>query len=282
MKKDKLMKKMHIAGSVILLILLACIGLFTFAFFNSIRAYSEFDVDYSDLSYQELTFVRYQKIRLRRADYRYVNYRYVIYVEEYEKPLEISNISDRRLDKEKLENLHRNQTLQVYLRPSNLRDYDYEICEFACGSDMLLSLSDYVATNQSNQRVGMILCPCMIAMCIFLGVVMIVVIKIITVESDYITVMTVARDEKKVGKVRMQYVVDGNVIQVCKYIGMCSLVVNGKVVDRHTGIGEHKYLLFDEWTVDGKKYLVEAQMGYVNMRLYCNGKLVAKKFMGFG
>ena len=277
MKKDKLMKKMHIAGGVILLILLACIGLFTFAFFNSIRAYTEFDVDYSDLSYQELTFVRYQKIRIKR-----VSYRYVIHVKEYEKPLEISPTTNRGLDREKLEELNTNQTIRVYLCPSSMREYDYEICEFACGSDMVLSLSDYVTINQSNQRAGMILCPCMIAMCIFLGVVMIVVIKIITVEPDYITVMTVARDEKKVGKVRMQYVVDGNVIQVCKYIGMCSLVVNGKVVDRHTGIGEHKYLLFDKWTVDGKKYLVEAQMGYVNMRLYCNGKLVAKKFMGFG
>lgn len=277
MKADKLKKKIYIAGGVVVLVLLVYIGFLTFAFFNSFRAYSEFDMDYSDLSYQELTYVRYQKIRLRRADYRYV-----IYVEEYEKPLEISNISDRRLDKEKLENLHRNQTLQVYLRPSNLRDYDYEICEFACGSDMLLSLSDYVATNQSNQRAGMFVWPCMVVLCIFLGVALIVVIRIITVEPDYKTAMTVAPDEKKVGKVRMQYVADGNVIQVCKYIGMCALVVNGKVVDWHPGIGENKYLLFDKWTADGKKYLVEAQMGYVNMRLYYNGKLVAKKFMGFG
>ena len=41
-------------------------------------------------------------------------------------------------------------------------------------------------------------------------------------------------------------------------------------------------LNYEKQTANRGKITVEAKLGFANMRLYYNGHLVAKKFMGFG
>lgn len=253
---------------VFLVFALAIVGLFTFLFFNSFSLYAEFDVSYDDLSYAELSFCRYERIRGYKSDARYI-----VYFEEYEKPFEISTIADTRLDKEALDSLERFDKIKVYYGLSSRYDCDFEIMEMSHGQTTLLSLSDYVKTNQNNQIAGMVVCPVLILCGLIIVLWLIFSIKVAKMDPR----------TADVGRVRMEYVADGNVIRVCSRIGMYSLVINGKVVDRYIGIGGYKYLLSKRIrTENGKRILIEAQMGYVNMRLYYNGKLVAKKFMGFG
>lgn len=253
---------------VFLVFVLAFMGLFTFLFFNSISLYPEFDISYDDLSYAELSFCKYERIQGHKS-----NGRYVVYFEEYEKPFEINSIADKKLDRKALDSLKRFDKIKVYYGPSSRHDCEFEIVEMSHGQTTLLSLSDYVKTNQNNQIAGMIVSPILILCGLIIVLWLIFSIRILKMDPR----------TADVGRVRMEYVADGNVIQVCSRIGMYSLVINGKAVDRYIGIGGYKYLLSKKIkTENGKRILIEAQMGYVNMRLYYNGKLVAKKFMGFG
>jgi len=84
------------------------------------------------------------------------------------------------------------------------------------------------------------------------------------------------------GKLKIEYKENGNVVQVFNSPKVCSLVINGKVVDQYTGLVATRFSLKGEIDSDCEKITVEAKLGFVNMRLYYNGYLVAKKFMGFG
>ena len=253
--------KGFLIGLVVLFVAIG--GLFTFLFCNSFYFYSEFDIDYSDLTYEELTFDRFEKKRSGKSSTRYE-----VYFNEYDKPFEISTITNRKLDKEALKSLKEGKIIKVYYCDSSNRNYDYEICEFGSDSTVLLSLTDYVESNQDNQIAGMIVCPILMLMCAFLIFIFVRYIK--------------ALDDMGLGKIKIEYIEDGNVIRIHNSFDACSLVINDKVVDRHYGIVSDKFELKGKIKVGDKKIPVKAVMGSFNIRLYYNGKMVGKKFMGFG
>ena len=55
-------------------------------------------------------------------------------------------------------------------------------------------------------------------------------------------------------------------------------MINNEVVDQYLGVVAGLFCLKGE--IDGN--IVEAKMGFVNMKLYYNGKLIKKTFMGLG
>ena len=84
------------------------------------------------------------------------------------------------------------------------------------------------------------------------------------------------------GKIRIEYQEYDNVVQIYNSTQACSLVINGKVVDQYLGLVATRFCLKGEINSNNELITVEAKMGYINMRLYYNGRLVAKKFMGLG
>lgn len=253
--------KGFLIGLIVLFVAIG--GLFTFMFCNSFYFYSEFDLDYSDLTYDELTFDRFEKKRAYKSSTRYE-----IYFNEYEMPFEISTISNKKLDKEALKTLKEGEIIKVYYCNTSNRNYEYEICEFSSESTVILSLADYVETNQNNQIVGIIVCPILMLMSLFL----------IVLFARYIK----AIDDEGLGKIKLEYIVGDNVIRVYNSLSTCSLVINDKVVDEYCGLIGYNFILDGKVKINGRKIPVEAKMGHINIRLYCDGKLVGKKFMGFG
>lgn len=252
--------KGFLIGLIVLFVAIG--GLFTFMFCNSFYFYSEFDLDYSDLTYEELTFNRVEKKR------GYRTWRYEMYFDEYDKPFEISTITNKKLDKKALEDLMNGEIIKVYYCDTSNRNYDYEICEFSSDSTVLLSLTDYVESNQDNQIAGMIVCPILMLMCAFLIYIFVRYIKAI--------------DDEGLGKIKIEYIEDGNVIRIYNSFDACSLVINDKVVDRHYGIVSDKFELKGKIKEGDKKIPVKAVMSSFNIILYYNGKIVGKKFMGLG
>lgn len=84
------------------------------------------------------------------------------------------------------------------------------------------------------------------------------------------------------GKLRMEHKEDGNVVQIFNSPNACSLVINDEVVDQYLGLVATRFCLKGEIDSFDEKIIVEAKMGFLNMRLYYKGHLVAKKFMGLG
>lgn len=253
--------KGFLIGLIVLFVAIG--GLFTFMFLNSFYFYNEFDLDYGDLIYEELTFDRFEKKRAYKSSIRYE-----IYFNEYDKPFEISTISNKKLDKEALKSLNEGAIIKVYYCDTSNRNYDYEICEFSSESTMILSLADYVKTNQNNQIAGMIVCPILILISAFLIFIFVRYIKAI--------------DDEGLGKIKIKYIDGGNVIRVYNSFDNCTLVINDKIVDRHYGIVSDKFELKGKIKVGDKKIPVKAVMSSFNIRLYYDGKMVGKKFMGFG
>ena len=84
------------------------------------------------------------------------------------------------------------------------------------------------------------------------------------------------------GRIRIEYKENDNIIQIYNSPRACSLVINNKVVDQYLGLVATRFCLKGEINTNNELITVEAKMGYFNMRLYYNGRLVAKKFMGLG
>ena len=151
--------KKRIGMIFILLVLLLFLALFMFLFINSIYYYSYYkELEYSDVMYEELTFEKYEMIR----GGRYSSTRYEIYFYEYDEPFEVSSFVLNKFDRDALNDLGRNQKIQVYYED------DYDICQMKCGSITLLSFSDYKEENIENQALGIIISPILILMVIFL------------------------------------------------------------------------------------------------------------------
>ena len=96
---------------ILIVVFVASFGLFVFLFFNSISLYSDFDLDYSELMSDELTFNKYEKINGYKSDKTYI-----VFFNQFEKPFEISTISDKRLDKDYLDKLTKGEIIKVYYR----------------------------------------------------------------------------------------------------------------------------------------------------------------------
>ena len=86
----------------------------------------------------------------------------------------------------------------------------------------------------------------------------------------------------ELGKLRIEYRKDDNVIQIYNSPEVCSLVINNKVVDEYKGDIATRFTLKGTIEKDGKVDQIVAQMGAFYMQLLYNGVLVSKKFMAFG
>ena len=132
---------------------------FIFLFINCIISYSAYDLDYSELRCEELTFVKYEQVH-RASD--------EVYFKEYEQPFKLNSIADKKLDKAALAQIAENESVTVYYRDISFKHFEHEICEIRHGNSVLLRLSDYTQTNQSNQFAGIVLCLIIILICLFL------------------------------------------------------------------------------------------------------------------
>lgn len=84
------------------------------------------------------------------------------------------------------------------------------------------------------------------------------------------------------GRLRINYTRDDDVIQIYNSAEVCSLVINNKIADRYTGVIATRFTLQGTIERGDKLVRIVAKMGFFYMRPYYDGALVCKKFMGFG
>lgn len=249
-------KILIIITAIFLVVLVGIVVLF----FNCVHTYSEFDVDCLNFTQEKLTFHKYEN-RYNRASWFFD-----IYFKEYEQPFTVFLVTSKSV-KANLDKLQENDILKVTF----CKDFD-DICEISCNGDMIFSLSDYIKANKNNQMMGMICC-----ILAFLGFLCLTLLLIRALKP--------INDNAGLGRLRMEYVVKGNVIRIYHSVHVCSLVINDQIFDQHHGIYGSYFCLngiIGMMKAGGKTIRVEAKMGACHMRLYCNGQLVAKKFMAFG
>ena len=258
-KKEKITNK-RIRITIIVMFIISTIIIAAF-FFDCIHDYSEYSEDNLNLASEELTFEKYEERHNRGGWY------FDLYVKENEEPFRIDTITSKGLNKGNLSKLIDGDLLRI-----SISQNFGEICEISCNEVVILSASDYVKANRNNEIIGMIFLPFIFLCVLFLTWVFIRAIEPIT-------------DNEGLGKIRIEYIVKGNVIRIYHSGHVCSLVINDQIFDQHHGVfGAHFCLkgIIGMMKTGGKTIHVEAQMGVFHMRLYCNGQLVAKKFMAFG
>ena len=242
---------------------LLCTALFGFLFAQCIKSYAEFDYDYTELLCRELTLTGYEE------DYYYkTGTSYRLYFEESDEPLVINNITSKKLDKKALTVLKEGQALKVYTPQDDPND----ICELSSDSVTLLHLSDYNKVNRSNQTIGMILCPIMIAFSLGL-----LLYSVCMLKYD--------KHPGKFNEVELVYKIDGNKIRVHETFDFCTLTVNGKIIDQcRRPIGrtskQTAYHLKGTFKSEGKRIPVEAKTKRSLLLLYYDGKLVKRQYIG--
>lgn len=250
----------RIRMTIIVIFMISTIIIAAF-FFDCIRDYFEYSENNLNLVREELTYEKYEKRHNRGGWY------FDLYVKEYEEPIRIHTITSKGLDKVNLSKLAEGDLLHIaYSQKFG------EICEISCKDIMILSASDYVRVNQNDEIIGMVFLPFLFLCVLFLAWV-------------FIRAIEPNNDNEGLGRIRIEHVVKGNVIRIYHSGHVCSLVINGQVFDQHHGVyGTHFCLkgIIGMMKTDGKTIHVEARMGLYHMRLYCNGQLVAKKFMAFG
>lgn len=237
---------------------------YVFLFFNCIELYSKYDLDHSSLMHQKLTFVSYEKIRMGRNGRGYE-----IYFAEYETPFIIDNISSKKVDITALGNLSSNTIVDAYYCDSSNGKYEYELCQIGSQTNMPFSLDDYIKANQNNQIIGMITCPVMTCLALFMVWL-------------FARALVPRKTNNGLGKLRLEHRIGENVIRIYHSTHVCSLVINEKVFDQHHGVFDTHFCLKGMVKSDGKVVRIEAKMGAFYMRLYCNGKLAVTKFLAFG
>ena len=246
---------------IIIALFLVCTVIIAALIFGCIRNYPKYDEDNLDLVHEELTFEKYKRWHSRSG------WCFTFYFKEYKEPFQMNSVVSKRVDKSNLIGLTENDMLKVTF----CQNFD-DICEISCNDVMILSLSDYIKANQHNEIMGIICCLFVFLCVLFLAWVFLGAIEPNTTNAG-------------LGKIRMEYTVKGNVIRVYHSRHVCSLVINDKIFDQHHGIYGTCFCLHGRigmMKTGGKTIHVEAKMGFSHMRLYCNGQLVAKKFMLFG
>ena len=246
---------------IIIAIFLACTTIIAVFLSCCIRDYFKFDAGNLNFVHEELTFEKYEERRTRSG------WHLTLYFEEYEEPFRIFTVTSKKVNKANLRSLTENDILDVTF----CEEFD-DICGISCNEVMILSVSDYVKANQNNQIAGMICCLFAFLCVLFLTLVFIGAIEPLS-------------DNEGLGKIRIEHVVKGNVIRIYHSRHVCSLVINGQIVDQYHGVYGNNFCLkgiIGMMKAGGKMIRVEAKMGFCHMRLYCNGQLVAKKFMAFG
>lgn len=229
--------------------------------FGCIRDYTKFDEDNLTISHHELTLEQYEERHGRSGWYM------VFCFKEYEKSFSIFTVTSKAVNKENLRILAEYDALDVIF----CEEFE-DICGISCNGVEILSVSDYAKAKQNSQIIGMICC-----LCAYLCVLFLVWVFIRAIEP-------IAADDG-LGKIRMESVVKGNVIRIYHSRHMCSLAINGQIFDQHQGVYGSNYSLkgtIGTMRAGVKPIRIEAKMGVCHMRIYCNGELIAKKFMAFG
>ena len=239
-------------------------------FINCFLLYSDFNVQYHDLRYEKLTFEKYEV----KHQYKAGNI-YEIYFQEYEKPFQVSSISQGALNKQALRELDQASAVEVYYRETASPSYDFSICELKSEAIVLLSLSDYIDTNQSNQATGMIVLPILM----FCWLIITLILLPIFLPSFRKSKKKADGATTDLGYIMMEYRTKGNLIRVYNSPKTCSLVINGRTVDLYYGLLAGRFCLRGTLQLDGKEMLVEAKAGIFKMSLYLDGTCVAKSPM---
>ena len=244
---------------------------FIFLLFNCINLVQYFDVNYNDVHHRVLTFDRYE-MSVKSDNYD-------IYFYEYDEPFKISSITQKKLDKKSLTNLKQDTKLDIYYIEDISDKYDFVICEMKTDNITYLALEDYVQVNKGNQILGIVLCSFMVLDGLFL-----LWLCVYFMKKNIAYENSLESDDPKayLGELKIDYDLDGNKVQVYNQSAMCSLVINDVVVDKYLGIVGGIFTLKGEIKIADQTIIVEARMGAATMRLYCNGKCVAKKFMPLG
>ncbi len=86
----------------------------------------------------------------------------------------------------------------------------------------------------------------------------------------------------ELGRLRIEYTQNNDLIQIFNSPTVCSLVINNKVVDEYRGVIASRFTLKGMIEKENKIVQIEAKMGFLFMKLFYDGVLVSKKFMGFG
>lgn len=81
------------------------------------------------------------------------------------------------------------------------------------------------------------------------------------------------------GRLKIQYLFNGNDIRIYRSVKGCFLVINGNVVDRYYQGEIRKVALKGNFKFEGKRIIVSADIKSCKLKLYCNGECVATKFM---
>lgn len=246
---------------IIAAILLVCTMVLAAFLLGCIRDYDKYDEGNLHVVHEKRTFEKYEQRHSRSGWYL------VFHFKECEEPVSLFTVTSRAVNKENLRNLTENDILDVAF----CEEFD-DICEISRNGLMILSISDYAKANQNNQIMGIICC-----ISAFLCVLFLAWIFLRGIDPN--------TDNDGLGKIRIEYVVKGNVIRVYYTRHVCSLVINGQVFDRHHGVYGSNFCLkgiIGMMKAGGRTIRVEAKMGFCHMYLYCNDQLVAKKFMAFG
>ena len=246
---------------IIVAIFLVCTTIIAVFLLGCIRDYFKFDEDNLNFVHEELTFEKYEERHGRSGWY------FVLHFKEYEEPFRIFTVTSKAVNIANLRRLTSNDVLDVTF----CKEFD-DICEISCNGVTILSVSDYAKANQNNQIIGIICCIFGFLCVLFLAWVFIRAIEPIT-------------ENEGLGIIRIEYVIKGNVIRVYRSRHVCSLVINGQIFDQYHGVYGANYSLkgiIGMMKTGGKTIRVEAKMGFCHMYLYCNGQLVAKKFLAFG
>lgn len=261
-------KSAKVSFTLAFILVLFLLVLFTIGGIACVRAYSKSNIEYSDLYYEELTFDRLEHIHGSKGSSWYK-----IYFNEYSEFFSIASYEMRYVNHDKMETLKKGDIVCVYFQDD---DGSYDICEISSMDDEILSLKNHIKATKRNLMIGIILCPIMVLDCIFI---MFFFIRKYRISKRY---KSDPQNYDTKGELKIEYKNGGNVIQIFNSPTVCSLVINGVTVDQYFGMVATRFTLRGYATLNESKIPVEAKMGFLNMHLYYNGKIVAKEFKGLG
>ena len=125
------------------LLFLALAGLFIWAFVN--MAFLGSYPPAESLELEECTVVEYELVSTAKSSY------YFIYVEEYEKPLEIDNIVMNVIDREALLELEAGDTILVSHYEGKR---SFNLYTLSHADKTILAYEDYLAEHEGNNTIG--------------------------------------------------------------------------------------------------------------------------------
>ena len=265
-------------------IILALIALFTFGFsliviISGLSSYNK----YSDFSYDDVVFGQFYFEKVERVESgigQHKRYYNKVHFKDTTAEFYFSSIVYDEVDKDQLKALE-NTVVNIYYEKLATKR-GYEICEISNGGTIVaLSLDDYVKAYKGNQTLAYVLG----ATFALIGVVLL----------WYFSKGYYQENADSLGKLKIEYTADTN--KICFYVSLlgCALVINDKVVYRTKRDINAQVSRFNRPAIKAVHFKAEVNDLYSNnipvelmlskgenvAKLYYDGKLVGKKFIGF-